>query len=100
MGIRLGIVGAGAIGKVHLKAARDRGLTLAGLADVNESLAQTVGKEFGVGQVFADPQAMFASDAVDAVVIGVPNSFHAPLTIAALEAGKDVLVEKRTMMSL
>ena len=94
MGIRLGIVGAGAIGKVHLKAARDRGLTLAGLADVNESLAQTVGKEFGVGQVFADPQAMFASDAVDAVVIGVPNSFHAPLTIAALEAGKDVLVEK------
>ena len=37
---------------------------------------------------------LIALDEVDAITIAVPNVFHAPVAIAALEAGKHVLCEK------
>ncbi|MEO1092189.1 MAG: Gfo/Idh/MocA family oxidoreductase [Pseudomonadota bacterium] len=42
----------------------------------------------------ATPQALFARDDVDLVVIASPNATHAPLARAALDAGKHVLVDK------
>ena len=44
--------------------------------------------------VRATPQQVFDDPAVDAVVIATPNEQHAPLAIAALAAGKHVLVDK------
>jgi len=44
--------------------------------------------------VFDDYEKLLASDAVDAVVICAPNYLHAPMTLAAVWAGKHVLVEK------
>jgi len=44
--------------------------------------------------VFDDYEELLASDAVDAVVICTPNHLHAPMALAALWAGKHVLVEK------
>jgi predicted dehydrogenase len=43
---------------------------------------------------------MFANESITAVVIAVPNALHAPLAIAALEAGNDVLLEKPMAMSV
>ncbi|HPD14401.1 MAG TPA: Gfo/Idh/MocA family oxidoreductase [Planctomycetota bacterium] len=44
--------------------------------------------------VFDDYERLLGSDAVDAVVISTPNHLHAPMALAALWAGKHVLVEK------
>jgi len=48
----------------------------------------------GGGVVFADPQALIASDKIDAVVVASPDATHAGLALACLEAGKPVLCEK------
>lgn len=56
----------------------------------------------GEGKKLADPKAfatrhsedLLARKDVDAVVIGAPDHWHVPLTVAACEAGKDVYVEK------
>lgn len=45
-------------------------------------------------RVVADPAQAFADPAVDLVVIATPNDTHAPLAIAALAAGKHVVVDK------
>lgn len=45
-------------------------------------------------QVVGDPAAAFADDAIDLVVIAAPNAVHAPLAIAALQAGRHVMVDK------
>jgi predicted dehydrogenase len=49
---------------------------------------------FGVGRLVGTPEELFADDRVDAVVIVTRHDSHAELVAAALDAGKDVFVEK------
>jgi len=94
MSIRLGIIGAGTIGGTHAAAAKATGLDVACVADIDAKAARSFARTHGIREAFSDPKKVFASDGVDAVVIGVPNKFHKPLAVAAMKAGKDVLLEK------
>ena len=94
MSIKLGIVGAGTIGGVHATAARATGIDVVCVADADAKAAKALAEKHGIPEAVSDPKKLFASDQVDAVVIGVPNKFHKPLAIAAMKAGKDVLLEK------
>jgi myo-inositol 2-dehydrogenase/D-chiro-inositol 1-dehydrogenase len=79
----LAIIGFGNIGRVHLENLRTlRGCHVAGVYDPRESHGYQ-----SLGQVLEDPR-------VDAVVLATPSGSHAEITIAALEAGKHVFVEK------
>jgi predicted dehydrogenase len=99
MSINLGIVGAGGIGKAHLASAKKVGVNVVCIADVNGAMAKEVATANGVPNHTDDPQKLFNDKSIQAVVIGTPNKFHAPLAIAALQAGKDVLVEKPMAMN-
>ncbi|MEK8129312.1 Gfo/Idh/MocA family oxidoreductase [Paenibacillus filicis] len=94
--IRIGIIGAGNIGHVHMrefsKLAEQCEITT--LTDMYLPLAEQRAQEFGIPHVVSTPEEVIHSPHVDAVIIGVPNQFHAQLAVAALEAGKHVLVEK------
>jgi predicted dehydrogenase len=94
--IRIGIIGAGNIGNVHMhefgKLTEECEITT--ITDVALSLAEKRAQEHGIPHVAKSPEALIASDQVDAVIIGVPNAFHADLAVQALEAGKHVLIEK------
>lgn len=94
--IRIGIIGAGNIGNVHMsefsKLADECKIT--SVTDAYLPLAEARAQQYGVPNVAASPEELIARDDVDAVVIGVPNQFHAPIAVQALEAGKHVLLEK------
>lgn len=62
--------------------------------------AGKVHADFPDARVTGDPQAAFADDAIDLVVIAAPNAVHAPLAIAALRAGRHVVVDKPFTTSL
>ncbi|MDF2722525.1 MAG: oxidoreductase [Paenibacillus sp.] len=94
--IRFGIIGAGNIGKVHM----ERLLELPGecellaVTDAYLPLAEQRARDYGIPHVYASVEQLLASAEIDAVVIGVPNKSHASVAVAALEAGKHVLLEK------
>ena len=93
--VRLGIIGAGAIGRVHAQTFEHvEGVDVAGLFDLNTSLAIELAEDHHISKVYDSADALLESKELDAVVIGVPNKFHKPLTIQALRAGKHVLLEK------
>lgn len=93
--IRTGIIGAGAIGNVHLGTlARVEGIEAAAVTDAYLPLAQQRAEEHGIATVHESPEALLADESIDAVIVCVPNRFHADLAVQALERGKHVLLEK------
>jgi predicted dehydrogenase len=93
MGIRFGIVGAGAMARAYAQALTTevQDGELVGIA--GGSRAPEVACDYGV-VAEASPAELFARDDVDAVIVATPPSSHLPLTVEAALAGKHVLVEK------
>ena len=67
---------------------------LGGLCDLRAELQAKFGAIYPDATLFADPQAVFASPDVHAVVIATPAATHGDLAAQALQAGKHVFVEK------
>ncbi|RJX39452.1 gfo/Idh/MocA family oxidoreductase [Paenibacillus pinisoli] len=93
--LSIGIIGAGAIGGVHMDTlAKVEGANVTAVADAHLQMAQQRAGQYGIAAVYTDPWALLADESVDVVVIAVPNQFHAPYAIEALKRGKHVLLEK------
>jgi predicted dehydrogenase len=94
--ISLGIIGAGNIGDVHLQqfGVLTDECEIVGITDTYLPLAESRAQEYGIPTVYRTPEELFANPDIDAVIICVPNQFHASLTIQALESNKHVLLEK------
>lgn len=67
---------------------------LVAICDLNEAEARFFAEKYGAPHVFSDYRRLFELPGLDAVSIAVPNYLHAPITLAALEAGLHVLCEK------
>lgn len=93
--IKVGVVGAG-IGRHHLNGYRalPTEVEIVALCDVNEARLNEIGQVYNVPRYFTDYNQLFASGEIEAVSVCLPNSLHAPVSIAALEAGLHVLCEK------
>lgn len=100
--MRLGLIGAGRIGRIHGTNAARRipGCALAAIADLNEDAAQACAAATGVDAVFTDPQAIFDDPAIDAVIICSATQTHVPLIEAAAGAGKHIFCEKPVALEL
>jgi predicted dehydrogenase len=93
--VRLGIIGTGQIGKRHIQrydtVPRAR---MVAVCDVNEQEATRVARQHGIPQVLTDFREMLAMEDIVAVDVCLHNNLHAPVSIAAMEAGKNVYCEK------
>jgi len=92
--MKIGIIGAGGMVEYHVEGFKSAGAEVVAVADVREEAATAVAGKFGIPKAFGDVAEMLRMDGLDAVSIIVPNTFHAPLSIQALEAGKHVFCEK------
>lgn len=91
--IRLGLVGAGMIGRRHAQLiAADAGLELAGVADPSDA-GRAVARQHGADH-YDDHQALIDRAPLDGVVIAAPNQLHARIGLACIERGLPLLVEK------
>ncbi|MCG3181327.1 MAG: Glucose--fructose oxidoreductase [Phycisphaerae bacterium] len=97
--IRVAVIGAGSIGLSHAKAIVASGGQLAFVVDVNKAAAEKMAADHG-GQPVADYRQVLDRDDVDAVTVALPNFLHAPVSIAALKAGKHVFCEKPMAMNV
>lgn len=90
---RLGIIGAGGIGRTHFRSWAANGITPAAIADANPAVLADAIEQHG-GEPFADGLDLIRSRLVDIACICTPPAFHADLAVAALEAGLAVFCEK------
>ena len=92
-GMRVGIVGCGLIGVKRAQALGESSRLVA-VADRDQARAARLAAEHPGAAIESDPQALCRRDDVDLVVVATTNDALAPLTTAAVLAGKHVLVEK------
>ena len=93
--IRVGIIGAGQIAQEHLKAYRQiEGAEVVALSDISEAAAARSAEEYGIPHTYRDFRELLGREDIQAVDVCLHNNLHAPVAIAALEAGKNAYSEK------
>ena len=95
--LKIGIIGAGRIGKVHCESIMCyvKGATVKTVADpfMNEETAAWL-KNMGVSNTTKDYKEILADKEIDAVLICSSTDTHSPISIEAIKAGKHVFCEK------
>ena len=94
--LRVGVVGAGAMGADHIDRINNRtsGAHISAIVEPDAGRAAKAAENAPGAQTFAKIEEAIAADAVDAVLIAVPGQFHEPVLIPVLEAGLPILCEK------
>lgn len=93
--INVGVIGTGSISAMHLQSyQKHANANLLAVCDLNEERARLAAEKYGATKVFTDYRELLADPEIDAVSICTWNNTHAEISIAALKAGKHVLVEK------
>lgn len=99
--IKVGIIGMGRIGKIHLENLCTKIDDVEVLAAVNPSVkGQEYATKFGVSGVSNDVNIIFENQEIDAVLICSPSDTHADYAIRAAASGKAIFCEKPIDMSL
>lgn len=99
--LKVGMIGAGGIGRVHMETfAKTEGAEIVAVTDVNREAAERAAKDYGIARVHDSAEKLIEDPDLDAVIIGVPNKWHAPLAVKALQANKHVLLEKPMAIDL
>lgn len=96
MPLKIGVVGAGAMGSNHLRVVRDIGeerARLVGVAESHEAILARAVDRYNVPG-YADYRRMIEEARPDLVVVVVPTHLHHEVASFALDAGVNVLVEK------
>lgn len=92
---RAAVIGIGGIGKWHGQMMRDtERIDVVAACDANEAMRAAMDEHFPGATFYTDCATMFKKEKLDLVAVVTPHDLHAPLAIAALEAGINVIVEK------
>ncbi|MEK4372544.1 MULTISPECIES: Gfo/Idh/MocA family protein [Paenibacillus] len=98
--IKVAVFGCGAIAeRRHIpEYAANENVELVAFADPVVERAEKMAETYG-GKAYSSYEELLANETVDAVSVCTPNYLHAPMAIAAANAGKHVLVEKPMAVS-
>ena len=94
--LRIGVIGAGRIGKLHSNnlATRVPNAELAAVSDVYEPAAKELAEKLGVPNYYNDYHKILEDPTIDAVFICSSTDTHSPISIEAAKAGKHIFCEK------
>lgn len=94
--IRIGVIGVGQIGKHHLNTYTQKipDAEIVAVADINAAELARVADLYKIPNTYSNFRELLQRDDIQAVDVCLHNNYHMPVTVAALEAGKDVYCEK------
>ena len=94
-----GLIGFGGMGKWHTEILENvPEIELAGIYDIKEE-KRKLAEEAGF-HTYETEEAMLADESIDVILVATPNETHRPIALRAMEAGKNVIVEKPATLSL
>ncbi len=106
--LNIAMIGSGSIARAHSNAFHQVGhffevpyaLNLKVVCGRNQAKLQAFARQWQWAETAADWQAVVGRKDIDVVDIAVPNALHAPIAIAAAQAGKMIFCEKPLAISV
>ena len=98
--IKLQLSGAGYIADYHARGLQAlANVEIAIAVDTQIEAAKKFASTYNIKEVVTDAMSIIDRDDIDAVVLGIPNKYHAPYALEFLKNGKDVFLEKPMAMN-
>lgn len=98
--IRVGFVGAGFVGPIHIENVRRLGFTdVVALAEINQEVADRAAINLGIPKAYGNWEDLVANPDIDVVHVTCSNVLHYPISKACIEAGKNVICDKPLTMN-
>jgi predicted dehydrogenase len=97
--LKVGIIGTGGMANWHARQLLAQQCAVSAVCDVEAGRAQAFAQRYGAEYVTGDYRELIERGGVEAVCIVTPNDLHAPVALAAIEAGLHVLCEKPIALS-
>jgi len=93
--VKVGVVGCGGIGLYHIRGyqACPRAEVVA-LCDASPKRLSAAAGEFKIDRTYADWREIVSDPEIDVISVALPNCLHAPVSIAALKAGRHTFCDK------
>src|SRR5258708_18924099 len=99
--VKVGLGGLGLVSKSHIKAYMAHpSATIVAVCDLDEDRAKAVDEAFGITKYYTSYDQMLADSEINTVDITTPTVLHAPMSIAAAKAGKNIHCEKPFCITL
>lgn len=99
--VRVGLVGLGLVSDSHIKAYQSNpNAEVIAVYDLDEARAKAVADKFGIAKHYTSYDEMLKDSDINTVNITTPTILHAPMSIAAAKAGKNILCEKPFCLTL
>jgi predicted dehydrogenase len=100
--VKFALIGCGNIGKRHVAVLdADPNAEIVGICDIDENQITTMHNTYSsIGSIWVDYLSMLESIDADIIIIATPHDLHYEMTVAACNAGKNVLVEKPMALSM
>ncbi|MET0262314.1 MAG: Gfo/Idh/MocA family oxidoreductase [Rariglobus sp.] len=98
--VRIALIGLGVVGQQHLDSAKkltDGVITI--VCDARAEIAESTATSRGIPRWTTSADDVLTDPTVDAVLLALPTGIRTPLAIAALRAGKHILLEKPVAMN-
>lgn len=93
--VRIALVGTGGMANAHAGFFQKiPGCSVTAAVDVDENRVREFAGKYAIPETYTRVEDMLASSETDAVSVVTPDPFHAPISIACLNAGKHVMCEK------
>lgn len=93
--IKVGLIGTGYIGKVHLEMLRRIvDVDITAVADADEALARRVAESLEIPKIYANAAALIDDPEIDVIHNCAPNNVHFAFNKKAILSGKDIISEK------
>ena len=96
MTIRMGIIGAGRIGRLHADTLRSRvpGAHVSAIADISAESARSAAEAYGIPDYTTEPAELINSSEIDAIAVCSATDTHTRFIIESARAGKQIFCEK------
>jgi predicted dehydrogenase len=98
--VKVAIIGTGFIADYHARGLQTlTDVEIAIAIDTQPESAKKFAAKYNINEVVSDAMSITGRDDIDAVIIGIPNKFHAPYALEFLNNRKDVFLEKPMAMN-